>query len=43
MLLLLESQFKQGIISKEAYDSLKKRSEERIAELDKKIRESIKA
>jgi uncharacterized membrane protein len=43
MLMLLENQFKQGIISKEAYDSLKKRSEERIAELDKKIRESLRA
>jgi uncharacterized membrane protein len=43
MLTLLESQFKQGIISREAYESLKKRSEERIAELEKKIRESLKA
>jgi uncharacterized membrane protein len=42
MMALLESQFKQGIISKEAYDSLRKRSEQRLAELDKKIRESIK-
>lgn len=43
MLMLLENQFKQGIISKEAYDSLKERGEERIAELDKKIRESLRA
>jgi uncharacterized membrane protein len=42
MLALLESQFKQGIISREAYQSLKSRSEQRIAELDKKIRESLK-
>jgi uncharacterized membrane protein len=43
MLLLLENQFKQGIISREAYESLKKRSEQRVAELDKKIRESLSA
>jgi uncharacterized membrane protein len=43
MLALLESQFKQGIISKEAFESLKTRSEQRMGELDKKIRESIKA
>lgn len=42
MLVLLQSQYKQGIISKEAYESLKKRSDQRIAELERKIREAIK-
>ncbi|MCK4714332.1 MAG: hypothetical protein KAT35_02065, partial [Candidatus Aenigmarchaeota archaeon] len=42
MMILLESQSKQGIISKEAYESLRKRSEQRMAEFDKKIREAIK-
>jgi len=42
MLNLLQQQHAQGIISKEAYESLKSRSEQRIAELDKKIRESIR-
>ena len=42
MLNLLRSQYQQGIISKEAYESLKTRSEQKINDLDKRIRESIK-
>ncbi len=41
MLKLLETQHKQGIISKEAYDSLRKRSEQRLGDIDKKIRQSL--
>jgi len=43
MMALLESQYRQKIISREAYESLKNRSEQRLAELDKKIRESLRA
>jgi hypothetical protein len=43
MLALLETQFRQGIISKEAYASLKTRSEQRLADLDKQIREAIRS
>jgi uncharacterized membrane protein len=41
MLDLIESQRKQGIMSKEAYNSLKKRSDEKMNELDKKIRKGL--
>ncbi|MFC2143882.1 NEW3 domain-containing protein, partial [Candidatus Aenigmatarchaeota archaeon] len=41
MMDLLDDQRKQGIISKEAYDSLIKRSEEKMKELDKKIRKGL--
>jgi len=41
MLTLLESQYKQGIISKAAYESLKKRSESKLKDLDNKIRKSL--
>ncbi len=42
MLTLLESQYTQGIISGEAYESLRKRSREKLTEIDNKIREAIK-
>ncbi len=42
MLRLLESQYKSGIISKDAFDSMRKRSEEKINEIDKKIRDALK-
>ncbi len=42
MLTLLESQYTQGIISGEAYESLRKRSRERLTEIDNKIREAIR-
>ncbi len=42
MLRLLENQYKSGIISKEAYESMKKRSEEKIGDIDKKIRDALK-
>lgn len=38
---LLESQYKQDIISKPAYESMKKRSESKIKELDRKIKERL--
>lgn len=41
MLTLLETQHKQGIISKAAYESLKKRSEDKIKDLDKRIRKAL--
>ncbi|MCK4497501.1 MAG: hypothetical protein KAU24_04845, partial [Candidatus Aenigmarchaeota archaeon] len=41
LLTLLGSQYKEGIISKAAYESLKKRSESKIKDLDKKIREAL--
>lgn len=42
MIRLLEGQYRAGIISKEAYESMKKRSEGKIRDLDKKIRKSLK-
>jgi uncharacterized membrane protein len=42
MLGLLESQYRSGIISKDAYESMRKRSEEKINEIDRKIREALK-
>jgi len=42
MMGLLEGQYKSGIISKEAFESMKKRSEQKIVDIEKKIRESLK-
>jgi hypothetical protein len=38
---LLENQYKQGIISKAAYESMKKRSEGKVKDLDRKIKERL--
>jgi len=42
MLRLLENQYKSGIISKEAFESMRKRSEEKVGEIDRKIRDALK-
>jgi len=42
MMKLLENQYKSGIISKEAYESMKKRSEQKIVDIEKRIRDSLK-
>ncbi|RLJ10054.1 MAG: hypothetical protein DRP15_01360, partial [Candidatus Aenigmatarchaeota archaeon] len=38
---LLERQYKEGIISREAYLSLRKRTEQRITDIERKIRHSL--
>jgi uncharacterized membrane protein len=42
MLSLLESQYKQGIISKEAYDGLRASSEAKLQNLNERIRKELK-
>jgi hypothetical protein len=42
MLALLETQYKQGIISKEAYDGLRSSSEAKMKNLDERIRKELK-
>ncbi|MCJ7817034.1 MAG: hypothetical protein MUP55_04215, partial [Candidatus Aenigmarchaeota archaeon] len=42
MLSLLETQYKQGIISKEAYDGLRTSSEQKLKNLNERIRKELK-
>jgi uncharacterized membrane protein len=42
MLSLLETQYKQGIISKEAYEGLRSSSEQKLKNLDERIRKELK-
>jgi len=42
MLALLETQYKQGIISKEAYDGLRSSSDQKLKNLNERIRKELK-
>lgn len=39
ILAILEEEYREGIISKESYEELKKKTEEKIAEIEKKLKE----